>query len=148
MTVEKDQTNDEAAIRELLDSFAKAFRDKDVDGVMAPFAKNIVSFDILPPLQTVSAETFVTHWQQFFESHQGPIHVEFPDIRIATGDDVAFSYCVHRIKGTLKSGQQTDWWLRWTACYRKTNGRWLIVHEHVSVPVDLRSGKALMDLKP
>jgi uncharacterized protein (TIGR02246 family) len=148
MTVEKDQTNDEAAIRELLDSFAKAFRDKDVDGVMAPFAKNIVSFDILPPLQTVSAETFVTHWQQFFESHQGPIHVEFPDIRIATGDDVAFSYCVHRIKGTLKSGQQTDSWLRWTACYRKTNGRWLIVHEHVSVPVDLRSGKALMDLKP
>jgi uncharacterized protein (TIGR02246 family) len=148
MTVEKYQTNDEAVIRELLDRFAKAFRDKDVDGVMAPFDKRIVSFDIVPPLQTAGAETFVTHWQQFFESHQGPIHVEFPDIRIETGDDVAFSYCVHRIKGTLKNGQQTDWWLRWTACYRKTNGRWLIVHEHVSVPIDLTSGKALTDLTP
>jgi uncharacterized protein (TIGR02246 family) len=148
MTVEKDKTNDEAAIRKLLDRFAAAFRDKNVDGVMSLFAKDVVSFDILPPLQTVGAHTFVTHWQEFFESHQGPIHVEFPDIRIATGDDVAFSYCLHRIKGTLKNGQQTDWWLRWTACYRKIDGKWLIVHEQVSVPVDLSSGKALMDLKP
>jgi len=148
MAVENRTTNNEAAIRELIDRFANAFRAKDVDGIMSFFAKDIVSFDILPPLQTVGAETFVTHWQQFFESHQGPIHVEFPDVRIAASDDVAFSYCVHRIKGTLTSGQQTDWWLRWTAGYRKTNGKWLIVHEQVSVPVDLRSGKAMMDLKP
>jgi uncharacterized protein (TIGR02246 family) len=148
LTVKEHHTNDEAAIRELIDGFAEAFRAKDVDGVMSCFSKDIVSFDILPPLQTVGAEVFVTHWQEFFASHQGPIHVEFPDIRIATGDDVAFSYCVHRIKGTLKTGQQTDWWLRWTACYRKTNGKWLIVHEQVSVPVDLKSGKAMTDLTP
>ena len=86
--------------------------------------------------------------QQFFDSHEGPIHVEFPDIRIAVGDDVAFSYCLHRIAGTLKSGQRTDWWLRWTAGYRKTSGQWLIVHEQVSVPTDMRSGKAVMDLEP
>jgi ketosteroid isomerase-like protein len=61
---------------------------------------------------------------------------------------VAFSYCAHRIKGALKTGQQTDWWLRWTACYRKTNGKWLIVHEQVSVPVDLGNGTAMLDLKP
>jgi uncharacterized protein (TIGR02246 family) len=148
MTIENNLANDEAAIRQLLGRFAKAFHDKDVRGVMAPFAANIVSFDIVPPLQTIGADTFVTHWQQFFESHEGPIHVEFPDIQIAIGGDVAFSYCVHRIKGTLKTGQQTDWWLRWTACYRKRNDSWLIVHEHVSVPIDLASGKALTDLKP
>lgn len=147
MSVE-NRANDEAAIRELLDRFVIAFRKKDVDGVMAPFGPNIVSFDILPPLQTIGAKTFVTHWQQFFEVHQGSIHVEFPDIRIVVSDDVAFSYCVHRIKGTLKTGEQTDWWLRWTACFRKTNNRWLIVHEHVSVPVDLESGKALVGITP
>lgn len=31
---------------------------------------------------------------------------------------------------------------------RKINGKWLIVHEQLSVPVDLASGKAMMDLKP
>jgi uncharacterized protein (TIGR02246 family) len=146
--MEEKRRHDEAAIRALIDRFADAFRARDVDGVMAPFANEIVSFDIIPPLQTVGAETFVTHWQEFFASHEGPIHVEFPDVRIATSDDLAYSYCVHRIKGTLKNGQPTDWWLRWTACYRKVDGTWVIVHEHVSVPTDLRSGKALVDLEP
>jgi uncharacterized protein (TIGR02246 family) len=148
MAIIESELNSEAAIRDLIDRFANAFRLKDVGGIMSFFAPEIVSFDILPPLATVGANTFVKHWEEFFESHQGPIHVEFADIHIAAAEDVAFSYCVHRIRGTLKSGQQTDWWLRWTACYRKTNGKWLIVHEHVSVPADLRTGKALLDLKP
>lgn len=147
MTV-KNETNDEAAIRELIDRFAKAFRAKDIDGCMAVFASEIVSFDILPPLQTVGADVFVKHWQEFFGSYQGPIDVEFPDVRIAAGDDVAFSYCLHRIAGRLKNGDKTDFWLRWTACWRKASDKWLIVHEQVSVPVDLGSGTALMDLKP
>ena len=48
----------------------------------------------------------------------------------------------------MKNSQKSDRWLRWTACYRKTNGKWLIVHEHVSIPADMRSGEAVLDLKP
>jgi ketosteroid isomerase-like protein len=61
---------------------------------------------------------------------------------------VAFSHSLNKVGGTMKNGQKSDRWLRWTACYRKTNGKWLIVHEHVSVPADVRSGKAVLDLKP
>jgi ketosteroid isomerase-like protein len=148
MTIGENETKNEADIRALIDHFANAFRAKDVEGCMSVFAPGIVSFDIVPPLQTIGAGVFVTHWQEFFDSYQGPIHAEFPDVSIIAGDDVAYSYCLHRIAGTLKSGHKTDFWLRWTACWRMTNGRWLIVHEQVSVPVDLASGKALMDLKP
>jgi uncharacterized protein (TIGR02246 family) len=147
MTIERP-TNDEAAIRDSIDRFANAFRAKDADGCMSVFAPEIVSFDILPPLQAVGADAFVKHWHEFFESYQGPIHAEFPDISVAAGGDVAFSYCLHRIAGTLKNGHKTDFWLRWTAGWRKTSGKWLIVHEQVSVPVDLASGTALMNLKP
>jgi uncharacterized protein (TIGR02246 family) len=148
MTIEGNKTNNETAIRELLDRFAKAFRAKNVDGVMSVFAPEIISYDILPPPQAVGAKEFVKHWQEFFDAYQSPMHVEFPDVSITAGDDLAFSHCLHRVKGTLKNGQQTDWWLRWTACYRKTNGQWLIVHEQVSVLVDFRNGKAMLDLKP
>jgi hypothetical protein len=41
------------------------------------------------------------------------------NVSVAASDDVAFSYCLHRVSGTLKNGQHTDWWLRWTAGYRK-----------------------------
>jgi hypothetical protein len=38
--------------------------------------------------------------------------------------------------------------LGWTAGYRRTNGKWLLVHEQASVPIDLKSGKAMLDLRP
>ncbi len=48
----------------------------------------------------------------------------------------------------MKNGQKIDYWHRWTACFRKVNGKWLVTHQHVSLPSDLESGKAVMDLKP
>jgi ketosteroid isomerase-like protein len=59
------------------------------------FAPGIVSFDIVPPLQAVGAEEFVKHWEDLFESYRDPINVEFPDVRITAGDDVAFSHCLN-----------------------------------------------------
>jgi ketosteroid isomerase-like protein len=38
--------------------------------------------------------------------------------------------------------------MRATVCFRKTNGEWMIVHEHFSAPFDPQSGKALCELEP
>jgi hypothetical protein len=35
-----------------------------------------------------------------------------------------------------------------TAGYRKTGGKWLVTHEHVSMPVDMKTGKSPAGLKP
>lgn len=148
MTSEENTTKNEAAIRELIDGFVKAIRAKDMNGVMSVFAPEVVSFDLGPPLQHGGGEAFMKRWQELFGSYQSPIDYEVRDLRITAGGDVAFSYSLNRISGTTKNGQKTDRWLRWTACYRKTNGKWLIVHEQVSVPIDVRNGKAMLDLKP
>lgn len=40
-------------------------------------------------------------------------------------------------------------WVRATTCWRKVDGRWRVVHEHVSVPFYMDgSEKAAVDLKP
>jgi ketosteroid isomerase-like protein len=39
------------------------------------------------------------------------------------------------------------WW-RTTVCFRKLDGKWMVTHEHNSVPFDVESGKASLDLKP
>lgn len=148
MATEQIRTNGEAAVRELIDGFVKAIRARDIDGVMSVFAPEVISFDLGPPLQHGGGEAFKKRWQELFESFQGPIDYEVRDLSITVGNDVAFSHSLNRISGTMKNGPKTDRWLRWTACYRKTNGKWLIIHEQVSVPVDVRSGKAMLDLKP
>jgi uncharacterized protein (TIGR02246 family) len=148
MAVEEHKKNDETEIKRVMESGVEAVRTRDIDGVMSIYAPEVVSFDIVPPLKYVGAEAFRKVWEEVFFVYQGPIDYEIHDLTITVGDDVAFSHSLNRISGTLNNGQKTDLWLRWTACFRKINGKWLIVHHQNSVPVDLEHGKAVLDLKP
>src|SRR5215813_9431388 len=148
MTAEAHKKNDEAEIKRVIEGGVEALRDKNIEGAMSLYAPEVVSFDIVPPLRYVGADTFRNVWKEVFSSFQGPIGYEMHDLTITVGDDVAFAYSLNRISGTMNNELKTDLWLRWTACFRKINGKWLIVHHQNSVPVDLQHGKAMLDLKP
>lgn len=148
MAVKANRQNDEAEIKRVIEDGVEAVRNKNIEGVMSFYAPEVVSFDIVPPLQYVGADAFRKVWEEVFFVYQGPIDYEIHDLSITVGDDVAFTHSLNRISGTMNTGQQTDLWLRWTACFRKINGKWLIVHHQNSVPVDLRTGRAVLDLKP
>ncbi len=66
----------------------------------------------------------------------------------STSDDVAFCHFLYHITGTLTNRSEVDMWVRDTVCYRKLEGKWLVTHEHTSVPFDGESGKASLALKP
>ena len=148
MAVEEYKQNNEAAMKRVIEDGVEAVRNKNIEGVMSLHAPEVVSFDIVPPLRYVGADAFRNVWEEVFFVYQGPIEYEIHDLSITVGDDVAFTHSLNRISGTMNNGQKTDLWLRWTACFRKINGKWLIVHTQVSVPVDLEHGKAVLDLKP
>ena len=93
-------------------------------------------------------DAFRTVWEEVYSSFQGPIAYELHDLTITVGDDVAFAHSLNRISGTMNTGLKTDLWLRWTACWRSIKGTWLIVHHQNSVPVDLQTGRAVLDGKP
>jgi uncharacterized protein (TIGR02246 family) len=139
---------DEAGIRQRIDQLVQAIRAMDLEGVKPIFAPDIVSFDIVPPLRHVGAEAKWKNWADVFTVYQRPLGYEIHDLTITLGDDVAFGHSLNRISGTLKNGNRTDSWVRWTGCFRKIDGNWLIVHDQVSVPIDLESGKALLNLQP
>jgi ketosteroid isomerase-like protein len=69
-------------------------------------------------------------------------------LTLAVGDDMAFGHSLNRVSGTLKNGTRTEYWVRWTGCFQKIDGNWLIVHDQVSVPVDMESGRASLNLQP
>jgi ketosteroid isomerase-like protein len=149
MATEKDKAIDEAQIQQLIDGWAKAIHEKDINGVMSNYAPEVVAFDIVPPLRYVGADAYRKPWEEWFPTWQGPIGLEMRDLSITAGDDVAFSYSLNRISGKRTNGEETDVWVRWTACFRKINGKWLITHEQVSVPLYMDgSNKAAVDLKP
>ena len=142
--------NDEREIRALLDRWAKAFEAHDIDGIMSNYAPGdaVVAYDIAPPLQYKGKEAYRKDYLEFLTQYDGPIHVEYHDMRVFNSGDVGFVHALERFSGKLKNGQHSDMWLRYTGGLRKMNGKWLIVHDHVSVPTDFESGKAVLDLKP
>jgi uncharacterized protein (TIGR02246 family) len=139
---------DEARIRQILERWRVAFEKKDVGGVMSVYSRDVVAYDLVPPLQYVGYEAYRRDYQDFFAQYSGPLRVEMRGLHVAAGDTVAVAFMLERVTGTLKSGEPSDIWLRATQTYRKTDGRWLAVHDHISVPADLATGKAVLDLKP
>ena len=139
---------DEAEIRAQIDKLAGAIRAADLEGVKPRYAPDVVSFDVGPRLQDVGAEAKWNNWIAAFTLFQRPLGYEIRDLTITVGDDVAFGYSLNRLSGTLKNGNRSGFWVRATICFRKIDGNWLIAHDHVSVPLDPESGKALLDLEP
>ena len=138
----------EALIRQRVEDAVKALRAKDIDGVMSLYAPDLVSFDITPPLRYVGADNKRRAWQEAFATFAGPFDYEVRDLNVTTQGDLAFVHSLNHVNATLASGQIVDMWLRWTACFRRIDGVWLVVHDHVSVPADLEHGRAVLNLTP
>lgn len=143
-------SNEESEIRGLLARWQKAANAKDLDAVMACYAPGdqIVAYDIVPPLQCVGHDAYRKNYAEFFAGYDGPLVWQMRDVHIMAGADVAFISALESVTGTIKGGQKSESWLRVTSGFRKIKGQWLIVHDHVSVPADLATGKALLELKP
>lgn len=148
VTIATEHSGDEADIRHRIDKLVRAIRAQDLDAVMSLYTPDVVSFDIEPPLQHVGAQAKRKNWERVFAAYEHPLGYEIRDLTIAVGGDVAFVHSLNRLSGTLKSGTTTPgFWVRATTCLRKVNGHWRIAHDQVSVPLDLASGAALLNLE-
>lgn len=135
-------------IRALIRERVNAIRSKDVERSVEDCAPDLLLFDVVKPLQYCGQDTVRQRASQWISSFQGPLSYEMRDLTIDAGDDVAFSHSLNRVTATRTDGQKLDMWWRATTCYRKINGEWKVTHEHNSVPFDVESGKAALDLKP
>ena len=144
----RDRSSDEAAIRACIQSWTRAVRAKDVEGVMAHYTPDIVTFDLAPPLQHARAE-YRHGFEEWFRTWRGSVDFDVHDLHIEIGDGLAFSRSLNHLTGARTDGTDTDVWVRATICFRKVDGRWLAAHEHISVPFYMDgSERAATDLRP
>jgi ketosteroid isomerase-like protein len=148
MALQMTRTDEKTEIRGLIDGWAKAARAGDIEGIMAAYAPDILSFDAIAQLQFKGAEAYRKHWKACIAMCSGPTTFEIHDLVIEGGGGLAFGHYLLRCGGTGPDGKEQVGWMRVTVCCRKTSGRWLVAHEHFSAPFDPQSGKALLDLEP
>jgi uncharacterized protein (TIGR02246 family) len=139
-----------ADINALEDGLIAAVKAKDLDAIMKVYVpdQTLVVFDVVPPRQYVGAAAYRKDWQDFLGLFTGPITVGITDLSIVSDHNLAYGHSIQRVAGTDKAGKTIDLTVRVTDVYKKIKGHWLIVHEHVSVPVDLDTGKPDLSSKP
>jgi uncharacterized protein (TIGR02246 family) len=148
MTTQQTTASDEAQLRQLIEQWTQALYAKDLNTLMSYYAPDILTFDILPPLQYQGVDAYRKNFEAWFAAVQGPIEYETRDLRIVTGEEVAFCHSLNWVRSTRTTGEHTETWVRVTVGFRKIEGTWRITHEHVSVPCDMETSQALLDLQP
>jgi ketosteroid isomerase-like protein len=146
-----DQNKDKQEIRALEERFAAAVRAKDLEAIMKGYAPGaqLFVFDVTPPRQHVGFDSYRKDWQEFLAAFPGHVDkFEVQDLSIETDGTLAYSHSIQPLVATAKDGSKFSFTARVTDGYRKINGKWLITLEHVSVPVDLETGKADLASKP
>ncbi|MEC3915625.1 YybH family protein [Nocardia sp. CDC160] len=129
-------TANDFALETFLKTRAEAQQSKDIDALMRHYPPDIVYYDVVPPLRFTGTAEVRANFLRWFDGYEGPISLDTHELTVVTEGDTAFANMLHLDSGTRKGGLQSAIWVRETTCLRRTNGQWLITHEHISVPIN------------
>jgi uncharacterized protein (TIGR02246 family) len=146
--MEDAMASTESDVRALLESRSEAMRARDIEPLMALYAPDVVYFDLVPPLRYAGAAALRDRFLDWFGRWESAIGQDISDVNVLGSGDVAVAHMLIWASGTLNGGREVGYWVRTTNGCQRSDGRWLITHEHVSLPVDMASGRAAMDLVP
>jgi uncharacterized protein (TIGR02246 family) len=139
----------ETEIGDLIHQWRQAILDHDHDRIATFYASDILAFDAVDSLQLKGREAYRNAWQRGFEHLKGGrIVFDLAEVAVTAGEDVAFSTAMVRCGGTSPDGKEQTGWMRYTGCWRRQGGRWLVAHEHFSMPFAMADGNVMFNLEP
>jgi uncharacterized protein (TIGR02246 family) len=134
--------SDKAQIQALEKGFIAGFSAKNSKKVMSYYARQgLFVFDVTPPREYVGWPAYKKDFDDLFAAFPGPLAASINDLSITVSGDVAYGHSIQDTHFTAKDGTKAEVVARVTDVYRKIDGKWLIVQEHVSIPVDLDTMK-------
>lgn len=137
-------------IREVVLARAELLQAGDVKAMLAHSAPRVVQFSLAPPLVEQVDTTDTTPVEQWLATFEAPPRREVTQLEITTDGDVAFATSIDSMTATPRgSTEPFTLWYRVTLGLRRIDGRWLVTHEHESVPFYMdEEMRAAIDLKP
>ncbi|HOX27168.1 MAG TPA: nuclear transport factor 2 family protein [Candidatus Krumholzibacteria bacterium] len=137
-----------AEIRAVIDAFLDAVRAQDLARIGSYYASEVRAFDAVNRLEFRGREAYLKHWADCLAVCPGPSVFDLDHLEIEAGGDLAVSHGLLHCGGVDETGEEKTAWMRVTVTYRKVGGRWQIVHEHYSMPFDMKTGQMLCGLTP
>ncbi|MET9626852.1 nuclear transport factor 2 family protein [Lentzea sp. NPDC006480] len=135
----------------LFTSLVEGMRDRSPAQVVARYADDAVTCTLAPPLRNTGLDArdpdALAGWMAGFD---GPITIEHRDLSVDVSGDLAFVHGLQLLAAVpVGYPEGFSMWTRITVGLRRRAGRWLITHEHQSVPFYMDgSFLAATDLEP
>ncbi|HWM00198.1 MAG TPA: nuclear transport factor 2 family protein [Nocardioidaceae bacterium] len=130
--------DNESQVRALVERWARAVHEGDLETVLADHADDIVMFDVPPPYDGVlGMDAYRDTWPPFFTWQQQGASFDIVSMDVTAGDDVAFAHALLRCGTPQELQEEPQNRLRLTIGLRKEQGRWVVVHEHHSFPIKI-----------
>ncbi len=142
--------SDKAQIEELYAQWKRSFIAHDLKGVESVYApgKGVFAFDVVPPREFRDRNSYMKNYAELFKAFPGPITCKIEELDITVVGSAGYAHCITDMVVTGSDGSKVRLVDRTTDVFRKIKGKWLIVLEHNSIPVDLETGKPDMLSKP
>jgi len=134
-------------IEQLVRQQERAVQLKDIDGAMAHYREDVVSFDVVNTLEKVGIQACRERLVSWLSQFPSEFSYNVEQRSVIASDDLGFCYSFNHVKGVVAGGDEIDMRWRSTTCFQKVQEQWMITHEHSSVPFDPETGKALINLK-
>ncbi len=148
-TAPRAAADDNAEIEAIQRRVATAIQHKDADAILANYQRSdsLVIFDLVPPRQYTGWDAWKKDWSDALKGCASAPRMDVSDLEVEANSDLAFSHNIGHFACVDPKGNRTEVTWRQTDCYRKQGGKWIIVHEHISVPVNLENGKGDLNAK-
>jgi ketosteroid isomerase-like protein len=125
--------SNESQIRILIENWAAAVRNNDMNAILAHHSADMVMYDVPFPFESVGIEAYRKTWDLFFK-YTKPGTFDIRELTIIADQHVAFCYATMKCADKSNSDEFVELPFRLTIGLKKINGQWVIVHEHHSVP--------------
>ncbi|MGI5281799.1 YybH family protein [Nonomuraea polychroma] len=122
---------------------------KDLDGMMAAIADDVVSYEHETPLEYAGVDQVREVCARGLDAvGDADVSLDVPDLKILAREDLAVAWGLNRVRVAGEDGQVSETWSRGTRVFQRRDGAWMMVHQHLSFPLDQATGAARTDLRP
>jgi ketosteroid isomerase-like protein len=125
-------------IRDIIEGKAALLQKGDAQAIMAYYAPRFVEYSLAPPLRQPGDGRDPAPLEAWIATFEAPPRREVTQLEITTDGDVAFATSLDSLTAVPRGSTDAfTLWFRVTLGLRRIDGRWLVTHEHESVPFEM-----------
>ncbi len=127
----------DAEFKELIREYYEAWSSANADKPAPLYAKDpdLVFYDVAPLKYTGWDEYKVGVQKNLFDAMVSGTLTAKDDLKVNRRGNVTWTTVTGHLSAKMKDGKAMELDIRHTAIWEKRGGKWLIVHEHVSAPL-------------